>query len=244
MRIFLCLFALYLIHSSCATNRVKKVSKIDLPVLLEKMDNRITEYEWFSAKARVKFEGEEMRMTGRCNIRMIKDSLIWMNFKKVSVEGSRVLITRDSFWIVYRFDKIYESGTVEELMTAYDLSFSFSELQDFVLGHLPLPAEDDISFFESKQFHRLIFSLAGERYAYQVDGSGRIVSLVLTDDLRRQVNGSFGEFDPAGFAVNKSFEVNLSDGTRASVSLNFSDIQIDVPKKIKFEIPEGYRRLP
>lgn len=239
------LLAILWILLSCSSKKViKKVKKVELPVLLMEMEENAPDYTWFSAKARVKFEGEEFRMTGRCNVRMIKDSLIWMNFKKLSVEGSRVLITQDSFWIVYRLDNLYESGTLDELMEAYDLDFSFSELQDYVIGRLPVPRYEEVISFRSPLFHELSFGDKSTYYSYKMDNRYLVNELSMTDTLYRKLRGYFENYDERGFARNKIFQIELDDGSRGSIEFNFTDIEIDVPKSIKFEVPDHYTRLP
>ncbi len=231
-------------YSCASTKKLVKVKPVEIETIIDSLQSRAIDYIWFSAKARIKFEGPEMQMGGRCNIRMIKDSLIWMNFKKLSIEGSRALIRKDSFWIVYRIDKMYESGTLQELLDAYDLDVSFSELQEFVVGNYPIPRKDSVNRYRSEYFHELAFRDGLKKYEYQLDGSFFLAQLALRDNTGRQIIGKMEDYNGERIATTKAFEVVMSDGTSGTITFNLSNIEFDVPKTIPFEVPSHYIRLP
>lgn len=236
---------LIIASSSCkGTKEIPKAQKASLEEVLDGMERQKIDYHFFSARAKVNFEGEEMRIGGRANIRMIKDSLIWMNFKKLSVEGSRVLITRDSFWIVYRMDKMYESGTFDELMEAYDMQLSFTELQDLIIGNFPIPTQNIVNRFATKKTHDINFAVNTTYYEYQMDGHYNMRSFLFRDILGRSVSGVLGDYNVNNFPSKKDLQVHLEDGTKAKINMDFSDVEFDQPKTIQFEVPEHYYRLP
>lgn len=235
----------FLIICGCkGTKEIPKAQKASLEEILEGLKANQISYEFFSAKAKVNFEGEEMRIGGRANIRMIKDSLIWMNFKKLSVEGSRVLITRDSFWIVYRLDKMYESGTFSELMEAYDMQVSFAELQDLIVGNFPIPSSNEIGRYATKKTHDLYFSQNATQYEYQMDGNYKMRTFLLKDIVGRTISGVYNDYSIQNFSSKKDLQVHLEDGTTARINMDFSDVEFDEPRKIQFEVPANYYRLP
>lgn len=221
-----------------------KAKKMPLAELLTGMESQQRDYHFFSAKARVKYVGDDMRGSGKANVRMIKDSLIWMNFKKLSIEGARTLIRPDSFYIVYRLEDMYESGTFEELMTAYDLDVTFEELQNIIAGNMPLPTADEVNAFETKDYHQLRFNQGSQYYDYQIDGDLHLLNFSWKDGGMRLVSGALDKYDETHFAQDKTIHAVLEDGTRGELSLSLYDVEFDVPKKIKFEVPSHYRRLP
>jgi hypothetical protein len=230
---------------SCAgTKEFPKAQKASMSEVLSGMADRQIDYQYFSGKAKVKFEGQEMSVGGRANVRMIKDSLIWMNFKKISIEGSRALITQDSFWIVYRLDKMYESGTFEELMEAYDMNITFSELQNLLIGNLPIPKVHEVNQLSTKKVHNIRFNQNGTRYEYELDGAYFIRSSIISDILGRRIVGAFADYNEKGFSQTKDFSVSLEDGNSGRVTIDFSDVEFDVPKTIIFDVPSDYYKLP
>lgn len=239
------LIGLAVLLISCAGQKeIPRAKKSDLEEVLADMKSTEINYTYFSGKAKVKFEGEEMRVGGKANIRMIKDSLIWMNFKKISIEGSRALIRQDSFWIVYRIDKLYESGTFEELMDAYDMNISFSELQDLMIGNFTIPDKGRVKDFYTKKLHFLKFSDDQGQYDYQLDGNHQMRSFVLEDLFGRKISGVLSDYDSRGFSQKKELSVALEDGSSGKVSIDFSDVEFDIPKTTKFDVPSHYTKLP
>ncbi len=243
--LILSIVAVLALLSSCRTNKeIPKAKKQSLSEVLAGMESAQREYQFFSAKANVKFEGEEMRVGGRANIRIIKDSLIWMNFKKLSIEGSRALITQDSFWIVYRLDKMYESGTFEELMEAYDLTFSFSQLQDYIVGNYPVPTAGQVKDYKAKKLYMMSFSENANDYIYQVDGAYQLRDFTIVDAYGRQVQGSYSDYGSDGYAYRKNFDVQIDSTANGGISIDLMDVEFDVPKKISFDVPSHYYKLP
>ena len=237
--------ALILLNTSCkSTEKITRANKQSVGEVLSGMNNANRSYHWFSAKAKIKFEGEELRVGGRSNIRMISDSLIWMNFKKVSIEGSRALMTRDSFWIVYRFDDLYESGSFDELMDYYKISLSFDELQKMIMGNVYVPAEDEVISLSTRKLHILEFQHNNSRYQYGIDGDYRLRELLIEDSFGRLVLMSISNYDETGFARSKDCRVLLENGSKSEVSIDLVDIEFDKPKTIKFEVPKHYIKLP
>lgn len=231
--------------SSCSGSKeLPRAKKESIEEILDGMQSAQRDYTWFSAKAKIKFEGEEMRLGGRSNIRMIKDSLIWMNFKKLSIEGSRALIRQDSFWIIYRLDDLYESGTYQELMDAYDLDLSFTELQDLIVGNYPIPKQDLIERFKTKKTHQLYFTEGQNQYEFSIDGHYHMRDFIIRDIFNRQVFGSYSDYQEDQFAHHKEIRIIMEDGSEGSVTLNLSNVEFDVPKSIKFEVPSHYIKLP
>ncbi len=232
--------------AGCAGTKefVKAKKNLKITEVLQMMQEHKTEYEWFSAKAKIDFKSAEESLSGRTNIRMVRDSLIWLNFKKLSIEGSRALMTRDTFFIVYRLDHMYETGTLKELLEAYQVNLSFEELQNYVVGNMLIPDEDEITIFETNILHRISFVRNNVSYEYGVDGLGRVVKVQLKDEYNRQVSLTVNNHDELNFGTKKQFVVNDGNGQTATIQFDFSQVEFNVPKNIAFEVPNHYGRYP
>jgi hypothetical protein len=230
---------------SCSSNKgFIKAKKATLSEVLELMEVNKRQYVWFSAKAKVKVDGPEGSIGGRANIRMIKDSLIWMNFKKMSIEGSRALMTRDTFFIVYRLDDMYETGTLDELLDAYKINLRFDELQDYVAGNIYIPKAEEVKSFEVKDRFRLDFIHESNKMTYWLDGLGRLLKLSIDDDFNRSLTLTCQSFNDQGYAETREFLVKDESGQLSKIKFDFSQIEFDEPKNIAFAVPAHYRKLP
>jgi len=192
----------------------------------------------------MKYNGEESRIGGRMNIIAQRDSLIWMNFKKFSVEGARTLIQPDSIWIVYRLDDLYEQGTTQEYLDYYKVSMSFKDLQGLLVGNLPIPTIADLTIFQSDQYYHLGFVYDDNQYKYLLNEDLTLHKASIKDSFERSVIVSFDDYDDQLFAKRKDIEIITPEEGQSKISIKFSSVTFDVPKKIKFDIPTHYRRLP
>ena len=241
----LCFFVITILGIvACATQKkLKPINPIPLEELLEGVKSHEQQYTFFSAKGRVKYNGDEFRMGGRCNILMIKDSLIWMNFKKLSIEGARVLITQDSFKIKYSYENCYEIGTLEEFLEEYNINFSFSELQDFIVGNVAVPEAATIQNFETDTHHLIEFSKDEKKYSFQINEDFSIYRILLLDELKRSLHATFTNHNEAGFAESRELLINTPEEGEFKIGIDLSSVKFDVPKRIKFEIPSHYRKI-
>lgn len=229
----------------CKTTKAKvRVTDRPLNEILEGVKNSQISYERFYGKTRIKFNGTDTKFGGRSNIIMVKDSAIWLNIKKLSIEGARALIRPDSCWILYRFDDLYESGQTKEFLDYYKLYVSFSEFQDLIIGNLPYPSEPEVIRFASDYAHEISFYRSENLYEYSLDEDLSIFRVKISDPLGRSLTTYLKDYDENGFAKRKDFEISLPDEGTSKFSIKFSTVAFDVHKEIKFEIPADYRRLP
>ena len=80
-----------------------KLKKRTTNYLLKRLKVNGLDAEWLSARAKINFKDAAQTRKFTANIRIRKDSIIWLNVKKLSVEAFRILVTRDSVYIINRF---------------------------------------------------------------------------------------------------------------------------------------------
>jgi len=153
-------------------------------------------------------------------------------------------MTQDSFWILYRFDDIYEAGSFDELMDYYKIGLSFDDFQDLIVGNFYVPKPDQVQSLHSEALHILDFRRGVNRYQYGIDGDFMIRKMLVSDPYGRTVIVTMDDFNEEGIAQSKDCQILWEDGQTATVSIDLNDIEFDVPKTIKFDIPQHYTRLP
>lgn len=204
------------------------------------------DFEWFSAKGKLKYKNVDESGRATINIRMKKDSIIWMNITKLSLEIARVKMTPDSMYIVYRWERFYEKGRLEEFTRAYNTNYNFNELQDLFFGNVT--TTENVRFVErdSTKYH-LSASKNGVDYDYHINPYNLLLEkFYAKDNSRREVIGKYGDYKNHGdgnlFSYLREYTFKEDDEV-TYLAIDYSDIEIDVPKKIKFSIPSHYDEL-
>ncbi|MCB0706464.1 MAG: DUF4292 domain-containing protein [Saprospiraceae bacterium] len=241
----LLLFAACHSAKGLAANDLKKRSTRFL--LKELVENQV-DAEWFSAKAKITYSDAYENMVLSSNIRIRKDSLIWMNFKKLSVEAVRIQITPDSIYIIDRLNNQYSIKGFGFLQKQYQLPATFESLQNLLLGN-PVFFTTDLESDVLGQQYQLVG--AGTRYSntYLLNGLSYLLEGLILEDKQEKlvltaVLSDYRKTEGArNFSYFRSVTLQGEDKDEISVELELSKVEINVPKIISFEIPERYTRM-
>lgn len=231
---------------ACKSSKVGSESMKSEKELRNALELHNQEFEWFSAKGKLSYKSVDESGKATINIRMKKDSLIWMNIKKFSVEISRVMMTPDSVYIVYRWERLYEKGRLDEFTRAYNTELNFSELQELFFGNVP--NTENVSFVakDSLKYH-LTAEEKGISYDYHINPFNLLLDKFYAQDIsQREVIGKYGDYKKAedGDLFSYLREYTFKEGSEVTyLAIDYSDVEIDVPKKIKFSIPSNYDEL-
>ncbi len=250
---FRALLFLGILFSLSACGASKKLGKADLKnptseALLKVMAARKMEVDWLEAKARMDFSDERQSVKFNATIRMQKDKLVWIAIKKLGLEVGRVLIRPDSAFVIDRLNGEYYAEPLTWVERTYNIPADFKTIQELLLGN-PV-------FFQTAGYQ-----LASETDYFQLSGQGgglssrmKIQKADLTlremyfEDApnQRHIRCALDSYEVlAGdrkFSYLRQLELKSPATGRMAVGIQFSDVEINVPKEIKFEIPNKYTR--
>lgn len=94
------------------------------------------DFPYFQGKARINFKDEKKERDVKANIRIRKDSVIWMDISVVGVSGARALINHDSITIRSNVDKEYYVFEFNELSKRFNFEINYQIVQAALLGNL------------------------------------------------------------------------------------------------------------
>lgn len=244
------LTGLFTLSSCSATRKGGKVAKkeMDTGSLLKQMARQKLQPEWFGARTSIDFDDGSQSFSATATIRMRRDSLLWVSIKKLGFELARVQVTRDSVYVLDRINNEYTIEGLQYLADSYGLPASLSHLQDVILGN-PV-------FLESKglqveamgpSYHLMGRGLAIES-DYWVDASGFLLRKMAFNDKKNSQQvvmllEDYGETpENQKFSYLRTLEMDGQHSGKAKVGLKFSKLETEVPKNIRFEIPDRYTR--
>ena len=115
------------------------------------------DFDYFHGKARMILREANKEREVKANIRVRKDSVIWMSFSVIGVQGGKALVNKDSITIVSNVDKEYYVFEYAELSKRYNFTINYDVIQAAMLGNLVMDRksedviEQETSFFLLKQ---------------------------------------------------------------------------------------------
>ncbi len=251
------LFSLFLL-ASCSANRqlqqadgttTVKLKKRSAKYLQKQLKAQELAVDWLSARARITFKDPTQVRKFNADIRMRKDSVIWMRIKKLKVEAFRILITTDSIYVIDRLKKEYYVEDLKLVEEKFNFPGQFQALQTTILGN-PY-------FFEQQ---KLSASVANQQYQLTGDSGVRTKSdyflngqtytleeMAFFDvERNRKLNILLEAYTPVlegafQFAHNRQFEVESEETGDVTIKMKFSKVELNVPKSIKFSISSRYK---
>ncbi|MCW5921888.1 MAG: DUF4292 domain-containing protein [Saprospiraceae bacterium] len=242
--------------SGCRRRKVPsgpaKPATVVLPAnfLQDKLRNRdVSGIQTLSARADIYAEGDGQAVSANANIIWIRDSVLWVNVKKLGIEAARALVTKDSIYLLNRLDKTYTIQGLESLQRQYSLPAGFDLLQSAVLASAWFFPDISLQSDIKEGFHRLSGSNGSTGTEYKMEEGSYVLrseTFVQTRDTRVVTFGfdRYKKLAGAGFfPYFRSVEAYSPETGTLRLQLQLSDVEVNVPKNYRFQIPEHYERI-
>lgn len=113
------------------------------------------DFEYFHGKARLIYNDGKNSREVKANIRVRKDSVIWMTFSVVGVQGGKALINHDSITVVSNVDKEYYVFDYPTLTKRFNFKIDYHVIQAAFLGNL-IQSRSQEDVIERKPTHDLL----------------------------------------------------------------------------------------
>lgn len=195
------------------------------------------------------FENTTDRYNFNFNIRMVKDSVIWMQLKKIGLEGARMLIRRDSLFLVDRIHRTYLKKSWNEIRTQLNGPVDFDALYSILTGN--------VEYFD-KGMDTLKTS-ENMKWIYSSDGNNRTViginavfnTLVsyMVQDLRKDNLIRIGLanhkilYDKKYFSYLRDLEIFSNNAKLLYINFSFDEVRRNAVFNLPFEIPSSYKPM-
>jgi Domain of unknown function (DUF4292) len=155
----LLVFAVCLILCGCGKRSVPVASAPKEETKADEGRVKVQEidFQYFKAKAKINYTDAAVSQTATIDLRMKRDSLIWMSVSKIGIEGVRCLITRDSAYVIDRQNNSFEVYDFQALGKRFNFNISFDIIQAAILGNLPVARDnkDKLKVMREKDYYLL-----------------------------------------------------------------------------------------
>ncbi|OJV18671.1 MAG: hypothetical protein BGO21_24430 [Dyadobacter sp. 50-39] len=114
------------------------------------------DFDFLTAKSKFSFKGPKQDFDNtNVNIRMKKDSIIWLSVTGVGLEVARGIITRDSIVFMDKIHRDYFVFNYEQLSKQYNFDLNFDLLQSVIIGNMPFEMQEEGRFVKENDFYVL-----------------------------------------------------------------------------------------
>jgi len=148
-------FLLFLLIGGCSHRIIRKVGPLP-PVSPNSIDVQEIDFDYLQGKAKLVYRDNAKEREVKANIRIRKDSVIWMKLHVLGIQGGAVLINKDSITIMSDVQKEYFVYDYPELSKKFNFKINYSIVQAALLGNLIIPKRDIDKIGEDSFFNKLI----------------------------------------------------------------------------------------
>lgn len=204
------------------------------------------DFTTLSAKAKIHYEGGDKNLDFVAQIRMQKDSVIWVSVMVAGiVQVARAVITPDSFKAILYTERTAYIGNTGKIKEFLPEGLDFFSLQNLLLGN-PILAKATIQSASSTADNWL-FRASQNEYIEQLQYSRtdsnlvqqQLVSSGAENRSLTQVLSSFGLFNNQRIATNRAINA-VQKNVAIIVEMELSNIELNNQMNFPFSIPSNY----
>jgi hypothetical protein len=222
----------------------------DIQAILENIQKNHIDFNTFSAKIKVDYSdshGKQPDVNAFVHIK--KDSLIWIsvNATFLNIEAFRILISRDSIWILNKLQKQYESHSLDYLEEVAKIPLDFKTLQDLIIGNPIYLGKNIVAYRKTES--RVLISTVDKNFKnlLTLSGSDNLVERSKLDDLditfNRTGDLTYSDYEnKTGVFFSTFREITVAEKTKVDIILDFKQYDFNKELSFPFGIPKNYKR--
>ncbi|NQV01581.1 MAG: DUF4292 domain-containing protein [Bacteroidia bacterium] len=262
----LIILSVTILLTSCETQRsiIKKpIKEQGAEYLFNKLKHHELKFDWFSARFSADYKNGNQENSFSGQIRIRKDSMIWLSLSVMAIEGMRIMISQDSIKYIDRINDSYVIGDWFDLNRFLNTNIDYDILQSFLIGN-------DISFYEEGKFKATIdkdeyklIATARRKMKKYIRNHGDALKVFIQNiwlnpetfkitradvkETRKQnikldaTYSSFEEIKNQLFPREMTYQINAAN--RIFLDVSFSRINIEKELSFPFRIPSSFARV-
>lgn len=268
------LFGLFLLFQSCGKKVVNTpvesaaisdtiVVAKDTTVLLEKKPEIVEEqpvveelkvstedlnFNYLKAKSKVLWKTNSNSDTYTVDIRMKKDSLIWMNISVSMITGATGLFSKDRVQFFHKINNEYFNWTYDSLSVKMGFKINYEIMQSLIVGNQPFKRKNSRVIRENENY-----ILKQDEGRIQIDnyvGPNRKLKKLLVNDgpTENKLTLDYEDFAAINqflfpFSSQITLDVKDKDNklVKTLISIKYSKVELlESPLEFPFKVPAKY----
>lgn len=223
------------------------IEKQNLIAALTPLWNKQIQFNTFSGKAKCHYEGKGDKQEFTANIRIKKDSIIWVSVTALGgiVQVARIYITTDTVKLINYLQKEITIMPLSEAGKILPAPADFSVLQNLIVGNVlrQSGAPNDATDFGGT----LSLQVEENNFIQQVtynksDSTMRSLQMrttVANGPIGVIQYGNYEKTDDQKIPMSRAVNV-INAGEQYYLDMNFTKIDLNQPLDFPFSIPRGY----
>ena len=209
-------------------------------------------FRFLSAKGKAQFTYQGNQQSANINVRIRKDSVIWISASLIGLEGVRAYITRDSVQVLDKLHRQFYAGNYAYLSERLNVPVNFDMLQALLLGNYlpPIDTATEPQVTTEGAMQRVSYEQAGLLVQQLVElGKARVQQLMVQDPAtQNKVTVDYSDFrvverTPQSFAYNTLLQIQQGQKQPTTATISYRTVDVDKERlQFPFSIPRGYAR--
>ncbi len=229
------------------SNRAREDSVRFINAAWQGLKSNTISYQTFTAKVNIEYVGGDgKKYDVNANIRMLKDSAIWVSANAVlGIEAMRALITKDSVKILDKLNKTYTARSVDYLQEVTSLPLNLALLQDLIIGNPVFLDSNIVSYSLSPGIISLLSIGSWAKNGITIGADDKALLRSKLDDLdvtrNRTADLTYSGYEKKEgplFATRRS--ITVSEKKKLDIRLDFKQYKFGDEVSFPFSVPKNY----
>ncbi|MCX8489647.1 MAG: DUF4292 domain-containing protein [Cyclobacteriaceae bacterium] len=230
----------------CSKKIISTLPPPDASIEIQEID-----FDYLHGKARLNFRDNTKEREVKANIRIRKDSVIWMTFSVIGVQGGKALINKDSITIVSTVHKEYYVFDYPELSRRFNFKIDFQVIQSAMLGNLVMSKRSSDEINVEEKYNRLNQKQGSINIKNLISKESKKLELVELSETStgNMIRLGYSDFQPVGdklFPFKGVIELlykTQKGVVNNTIAFEYSKAEVgDKELRFPFNIPKRYDR--
>ncbi|MDF2437864.1 MAG: hypothetical protein K0Q95_2240 [Bacteroidota bacterium] len=220
-------------------------------------------FTWLKAKLNAEALIDSSSNSFTINLRIKKDSVIWMSISKLGIEGARVYITKDSVKFTNTLQNKYFKGDYAYISKLLNTELDFEMLQSLLVGNSVAfydedekikPGIDNCSYtlgtvrkFKMRRVERGKELKEPAQSIYLVPENFKIARVLFYEfNPDRSFDAHFGDFmkiEADGQLFPQKMNYNIKAEKNVNIDLIYTKVTLNEEQSFPFKIPDNYEQI-
>lgn len=234
--------------STSSTSEIK-IEKDSTPAVT--IDVNELEFNSFHGKGKLNYQDGGNSINAHFNLRIKKDSVIWVSVSQFGIEGARFLITKDSIFGINRLSKEFYRYSISYFKDQFDVDIDFKTFQNILVGNVPIKVTQLDTLIELKEHILLKQKQKSSISETLIDKKNKRMEkfTVVQSPISNTLNTIYSDFqmvEKVMFAFKNSVSLKYISERGAvynSVYLEFNKVDLnDKELKFPFNVPNRFNK--